>query len=118
MNVDELMPKVSLEQAAAYYGVPLPELHRAGAGGCVREPMHPTRVAQQLQPVLQAPFTGERPVERLAKLEELPNGERAMGQCPEDLSVARCDQPGGCCHGLVSSVACAPYFSPPHHAAS
>ncbi len=31
MNVDELMPQITLEQAAAYYGVPLPELHRAGA---------------------------------------------------------------------------------------
>ncbi|MBI3464567.1 MAG: hypothetical protein HY000_16165, partial [Planctomycetes bacterium] len=31
MKVDELMPQVSLEQAAAYYGVTLPELHRTGA---------------------------------------------------------------------------------------
>jgi len=31
VNVDELMPQITLEQAAAYYGVPLPELHRAGA---------------------------------------------------------------------------------------
>lgn len=28
VNVDELMPRVSLEQAAEYYGVVLPELHR------------------------------------------------------------------------------------------
>lgn len=28
VNVDELMPKVSLEQAAAYYGVQLPALHQ------------------------------------------------------------------------------------------
>ena len=31
INVDELMPKVSLEQVAAYYGVQIPELHRVGA---------------------------------------------------------------------------------------
>lgn len=31
INVDELMPQVSLEQAAAYYGAPLPELHRLGS---------------------------------------------------------------------------------------
>jgi len=30
INVDELMPRVSLEQATAFYGVPLPELHRTG----------------------------------------------------------------------------------------
>src|SRR5688572_12791263 len=30
INVDELMPQVSLEKAAAFYGVALPELHRAG----------------------------------------------------------------------------------------
>ena len=30
VNVDELMPQVSLEQAAAFYGVALPELHRVG----------------------------------------------------------------------------------------
>ena len=30
VNVDELMPQVTLEQAAAFYGVPLPELHRTG----------------------------------------------------------------------------------------
>lgn len=30
INVDELMPQVSLEQAAAYYGVQLPELKRLG----------------------------------------------------------------------------------------
>lgn len=30
INVDELMPQVSLEQVAAYYGVPLPELKRVG----------------------------------------------------------------------------------------
>jgi len=30
INVDELMPRVSLEQAAAFYGVELPELHRTG----------------------------------------------------------------------------------------
>lgn len=30
INVDELMPRVSLEQVAACYGAPLPELHRAG----------------------------------------------------------------------------------------
>src|SRR5437660_4652530 len=28
VNVDELMPKISLEDAARYYGVLLPELHR------------------------------------------------------------------------------------------
>ena len=27
VNIDELMPRITLEQAAAYYGVPLPELH-------------------------------------------------------------------------------------------
>ena len=31
VNVDELMPKISLEQAAAFYGVELPELKRVGA---------------------------------------------------------------------------------------
>jgi hypothetical protein len=31
VNVDELMPKVSVEQAAAFYGVALPELRRIGA---------------------------------------------------------------------------------------
>src|SRR6266446_8849334 len=31
VNVDELMPRISVEQAARFYGVPLPELHRAGA---------------------------------------------------------------------------------------
>lgn len=31
VKVDELMPKVSLEQAAAYYGVKLPELKRIGS---------------------------------------------------------------------------------------
>src|SRR5437660_7717820 len=31
VNVDELMPKISLEDAARYYGVPLPELHRIGS---------------------------------------------------------------------------------------
>ena len=30
INVDELMPEISLEQVAAYYGVQLPELHRIG----------------------------------------------------------------------------------------
>src|SRR5437764_1085884 len=30
VNVDELMPQVSLDQAARYYGVLLPELHRVG----------------------------------------------------------------------------------------
>jgi len=30
IDVDELMPQITLEQAAAYYGVGLPELHRAG----------------------------------------------------------------------------------------
>lgn len=30
VDVDELMPRISLEQAACYYGVPLPELHRTG----------------------------------------------------------------------------------------
>lgn len=31
INVDELLPQVSLEQAAAFYGVTLPELHRVGS---------------------------------------------------------------------------------------
>jgi hypothetical protein len=31
VNVDELMTRVTVEQAATYYGVPLPELHRIGA---------------------------------------------------------------------------------------
>jgi hypothetical protein len=31
VDVDELMPKVSLETAAAYYGMPLPELKQIGA---------------------------------------------------------------------------------------
>src|ERR1700675_2012235 len=31
INVDELMPLVTLEQAASYYGVSLPELKRIGA---------------------------------------------------------------------------------------
>lgn len=31
INVDELMPQVRLEQAAAYYGAELPELHRLGS---------------------------------------------------------------------------------------
>lgn len=31
VNVDELMQQISLEQAASYYGVPLPELKRIGA---------------------------------------------------------------------------------------
>src|SRR5690242_8153586 len=31
VNVDELMPQVSLEQAAAFYGVALPELKRVGS---------------------------------------------------------------------------------------
>src|SRR5438045_4085666 len=30
INVDELVPQVTIEQAAAYYGVPLPELKRIG----------------------------------------------------------------------------------------
>ena len=30
VNVDELLPRVDLEQAAAFYGVPLPQLHRTG----------------------------------------------------------------------------------------
>ena len=30
MNVDELMPQVTLEQAVVNYGVTLPELHRTG----------------------------------------------------------------------------------------
>lgn len=30
VNVDELMSKISIEQAASYYGVQLPELHRVG----------------------------------------------------------------------------------------
>jgi 5S rRNA maturation endonuclease (ribonuclease M5) len=30
IKVDELMPQVSVEQVAAFYGVPLPELHRVG----------------------------------------------------------------------------------------
>src|SRR5204862_5670759 len=30
INVDELMPQVSLEQAASFYGVTLPELRRVG----------------------------------------------------------------------------------------
>jgi hypothetical protein len=31
VNVDELMTRVTVEQAALFYGVPLPELHRIGA---------------------------------------------------------------------------------------
>ena len=31
INVDELMPQVSLEQAASFYGATLPELHRLGS---------------------------------------------------------------------------------------
>ena len=31
INVDELMPRVGVEQAAAYYGAALPELKRVGA---------------------------------------------------------------------------------------
>ena len=31
VKVDDLLPQVSLEQAAAFYGVSLPELHRTGA---------------------------------------------------------------------------------------
>jgi 5S rRNA maturation endonuclease (ribonuclease M5) len=31
VNVDELMPKVSIEDAARYYGVPLPELKKLGS---------------------------------------------------------------------------------------
>jgi hypothetical protein len=31
VNVDELMPQISIEQAANYYGIPLPELHRVGS---------------------------------------------------------------------------------------
>ena len=31
INVDELMPQVSLEQAANFYGVPLPELKKVGS---------------------------------------------------------------------------------------
>src|SRR5581483_11691511 len=30
VNVDEVMPRISMEQAAGFYGVPLPELHRTG----------------------------------------------------------------------------------------
>lgn len=30
IKVDDLMPQVTLEQAAAFYGVPLPELHKVG----------------------------------------------------------------------------------------
>lgn len=30
ISVDEVMPEISLEQAAAYYGITLPELHRTG----------------------------------------------------------------------------------------
>jgi hypothetical protein len=30
VNVDDLMGRISLEQAAAYYGIPLPALHRTG----------------------------------------------------------------------------------------
>jgi 5S rRNA maturation endonuclease (ribonuclease M5) len=30
INVDELMPQISLEQVAAFYGVQLPDLHRVG----------------------------------------------------------------------------------------
>src|SRR4051812_25473819 len=30
VNVDELMPRISLEQVTRFYGVPLPELHRTG----------------------------------------------------------------------------------------
>ncbi len=31
INVDDLMPRVTIEQVAAYYGITLPELHRTGA---------------------------------------------------------------------------------------
>ena len=31
IQVDELLPQVTVEQAAAFYGTPLPELHRLGA---------------------------------------------------------------------------------------
>jgi hypothetical protein len=31
VNVDEIMPKISLEQAAAFYGAELPELRRVGS---------------------------------------------------------------------------------------
>jgi len=31
IKVDDLMPQVTLEQAAAFYGVPLPELHKVGS---------------------------------------------------------------------------------------
>src|SRR4051812_25287846 len=30
VNVDELMPQISVEQVAAFYGATLPELHRTG----------------------------------------------------------------------------------------
>src|SRR4051812_25700786 len=31
VNVDELLPQITIEQAAAFYGVALPELHRVGS---------------------------------------------------------------------------------------
>jgi len=31
VKVDELMPQVTLEQTAAFYGVQLPELHKVGS---------------------------------------------------------------------------------------
>src|SRR5438067_3235714 len=30
VNIDELMPRIGLEQVASYYGLDLPELHRTG----------------------------------------------------------------------------------------
>ena len=36
VKVDELMPQITLEQAAAFYGVQLPDLHRTG-----QETRHP-----------------------------------------------------------------------------
>src|SRR5436190_1706740 len=40
VNVDELTPRIPLEQAFQYYGVPLPELHRSGTETRMRCLLH------------------------------------------------------------------------------
>ena len=52
INVDELMPQVSVEQAATFYRVPLPELHRVGRETRSRCFLHCGRTGETSERVL------------------------------------------------------------------
>ena len=54
INVDELMPKVTVEQVAAFYGANLPVLNRGGVGGDSRMPVMSASSVELLRRVVGA----------------------------------------------------------------